>query len=42
MRFVSSRDRKAVAQALKPVYTAVSAAAAEEALEEFAASQWGR
>lgn len=41
MRFVSYGDRKAVAAALKPVYTAVSAAVAEEALEEFAAGQWG-
>ena len=41
MRFVSYGDRKAVAATLKPVYTAVSAAAAEEALEEFAAGQWG-
>ena len=41
MRFVSYGDRKAVAAALKPVYTAVSAAAAKEALEAFAAGQWG-
>lgn len=41
MRFVSYGDRKAVAAALKPVYTAPSAAAAEESLDAFAASQWG-
>ena len=41
MRFVSYSDRKAVAARLKPVCTAVSAAAAQEALEEFAAGQWG-
>jgi len=41
MRFVSYSDRKAVAAALKPTYTAVSAAAAEEALEAFAGGQWG-
>ena len=41
MRFVSYGDRKAVAAALKPVYTAPSAVAAEEALDAFAAGQWG-
>ena len=41
MRFVSYGARRAVAAALKPVYTAVSAAAAKEALEAFAAGQWG-
>lgn len=42
MRFVSYQDRKAVAKGLRPVYTAVSEAAAREALEEFAASEMGR
>ena len=41
MRFVSYSDRKAVAAALKPIYTAANAAAAEDALEEFTAGTWG-
>jgi putative transposase len=41
MRFVSYQDRKQVATALKPIYTASSDAAALEALTEFAASSWG-
>ena len=42
MRFVSSTDRKAVAAALRPVYTAPTADAAETALLEFAESDLGR
>lgn len=41
MRFVGYKDRKAVAAALKPVYTAVDEKAAKEALHEFAESDWG-
>ncbi len=40
--YASWKDRKAVAAALRPIYTAATAEAAAEALEEFAASQpWG-
>jgi putative transposase len=42
MRFVSYQDRKKVAAALKPVYTAPTAEAAETALLEFADSDLGR
>jgi putative transposase len=41
MRFVNYKDRKPVAAALKPIYTAVSDQAALEALEEFKASPLG-
>ncbi len=41
MRFVNYKDRKRVATALKPIYTAVNDAAAKDALEEFAASELG-
>lgn len=42
MRFVSYKDRKAVAAALKPIYTAVNDDAALEALEAFNDSDVGR
>jgi putative transposase len=42
MRFVSYGDRKAVAAALKPVYTAANAEAALDALGAFEASELGR
>jgi transposase-like protein len=42
MRFVGYGDRKAVAAALKPVYTAVNAEAARRELDAFADSQWGK
>lgn len=42
MRFVSYTDRKAVAAALKPIYTAANEEAALEALEAFEAGPWGR
>ena len=42
MRFVSHQDRKKVAAALKPVYQAPSAEAAEEALLELADGPWGK
>lgn len=41
MRFVSYQDRRAVAAALKPVYTAVNEQAARAALDAFAASDLG-
>ena len=41
MRFVSYKDRKAVAAALKAVYSAPNEETAREALEEFAASELG-
>jgi len=41
MRFVSYGDRKAVAAALRPIYTAPTVDAAEAALEAFAASPLG-
>jgi transposase-like protein len=41
MRFVSYGQRRAVAAALKPIYTAPTEQAALEALEEFEASQTG-
>ena len=39
--YVSWKDRKLVAQALRPIYTAVSQETALAALEAFAAGQWG-
>ena len=41
MRFVSYKDRKAVAAALKRIYSAPNEETAREALEEFAASDLG-
>ncbi|QWC86938.1 IS256 family transposase [Nocardioidaceae bacterium] len=41
MRFVGYGDRKAVAAALKPIYTASSAAAARDELDAFKTSKWG-
>ena len=41
MRFVNYKDRKPVAAALKPIYTAADEDAALAALEEFTASHWG-
>jgi transposase-like protein len=40
--YASWKDRRAVAAALKPIYAAVSAMAAQEALEAFEAGPWGR
>src|SRR5690606_13622814 len=42
MRFVSYSDRKAMAAALKPMYTAVSDKAAREAFDTFRDSVWGK
>ncbi len=39
--YATWKDRKAVAAALRPIYTAATAAAAEAALVEFAAGPWG-
>ena len=41
LRFVTWKDRKAVAAALKGIYQALNADAAERALEAFAAGPWG-
>ncbi len=40
--FASWKDRKALATAIKPIYTAVNAEAAEAALNEFEAGAWGQ
>ncbi|MDE1578170.1 IS256 family transposase [Actinotignum sanguinis] len=42
MRFVSYQDRKAVAAALKPIYTAPNEEGALGALEAFKEGEWGR
>ena len=42
LNFVSWKDRKAVAGALKDIYRAIDAKAAEEALTAFESSSWGR
>src|SRR6184192_3588258 len=42
LAFVSYKDRKAVAAALKDVYRAVDAAAGEAALAAFEEGSWGR
>lgn len=40
--FAAWKDRKALAAAIKPIYTAVNAEAAEAALNEFEAGAWGQ
>jgi transposase-like protein len=40
--YVSWKDRKALAAALRPIYAAASAEAAEAALDAFEAGEWGR
>ena len=42
MRYASWKDRKAIAAALRPVYTAATVEAAQQALEAFADSDVGR
>lgn len=42
MDFVSWKDRKPLASALKGIYRAVDATVAEAALTAFEASEWGR
>src|SRR3954447_17219433 len=42
MRFVGYQDRKAVAAALRPIYTAANASAARTELDTFTASNWGK
>ena len=39
--YASYKDRKALAQALKPIYTATNAEAASDLLDAFAAGPWG-
>jgi putative transposase len=39
--YASWKDRKQVAAALRPIYKAATAEAAQEALEEFASGHWG-
>ncbi len=40
--YASWKDRKALAAAIRPIYTAVSAEAAEAALDAFERSDWGQ
>jgi transposase-like protein len=40
--YASWKDRKALATALRPIYAAPTAEAAQAALETFAAGEWGR
>lgn len=42
LSYAGWKDRKALAAALKPIYTAVNAEAAEEELERFAQGAWGK
>jgi putative transposase len=42
MRYASWKDRRAIAAGLRPVYTAATVSAAEQALEEFADSEVGK
>jgi putative transposase len=42
LSYAAWRDRKELAAALKPIYTAVNAEAAEEELEVFAQGAWGK
>jgi putative transposase len=41
MQFASWKERKALAKALRPIYSAVNAEAAAQALKEFEAGPWG-
>jgi putative transposase len=42
MRYVSYNDRKAVAAALRPIYTAATESAAAQELDIFEGSKWGK
>jgi putative transposase len=42
MRYASWKDRKTIGAALRPIYTAATAEAAEQALDHFAGSELGR
>ncbi|MFV8601708.1 IS256 family transposase [Ralstonia nicotianae] len=41
LEYASWKDRKAIAQALRPIYTAASVEAAQQALQAFADGPWG-
>ena len=41
LSYAGWKERRAVAAALRPIYAAVNAQAAQQALDEFAASPWG-
>uniref|UniRef100_G2ZSE8 Mutator family transposase n=1 Tax=blood disease bacterium R229 TaxID=741978 RepID=G2ZSE8_9RALS len=41
LEYASWKDRKPIAQALRPIYTAASAQAAQQALQAFADGPWG-
>ncbi|EQD30981.1 transposase mutator type, partial [mine drainage metagenome] len=41
LEYASWKDRKILAQALRPIYTATTAEAAVDALEEFERGSWG-
>jgi putative transposase len=41
LEFASWKDRKALAQAIRPIYTAVNAEAAERSLDAFEQTAWG-
>lgn len=42
LTLINWKERKALAQALKPIYTAINAETAEAALTEFEEGQWGK
>ena len=42
LNYAGYKERKGLAEALKPIYQAVSAEAAEAALEAFAEGEWGQ
>jgi putative transposase len=42
LRFISHDDRKLVAAALRPIYTAATAEAAAQELDIFEGSVWGK
>ena len=42
MRFISSNDKKAVAAALRPIYTAATEASAATEMDVFEGSNWGK
>lgn len=42
MQFASWKERKTLAKAMRPIYTAINADAARQALDAFADSDWGK